>query len=501
MISRLAIQSFLYKPWRSVLLFLGFGIGVSVMIVLLSIGEALVAQASDERLVGGGDITVLPEGIDIEVMKTGGLGGLFFSIDNARFVYLQLLASPRLAREVRAVAPQIDDKLLYLTTRDGVERPVRASGEIPSAMRAVGVAPALAAGTWEDDDGDRRWARPTAAELMHDLDHFHTPAPGLAHRDTWAEWQYFNVVSPDARRWVFLSFIVAGDVPNGRWGGRILVTTHGDGVAERRYVTTVSPSAVAYSTTRADLRIGASSVTVLPDGRYAVRARAPDVRGAGMLDLDLVVTPTPRAYFPGGAIATGDFASGYTVPALRADATGRMCVSGRCERFASAQAYHDHNWGVWRGVSWEWGAARVGDYAVLYGRVQPPDSLDGSAGAAAPLFVYLVDTLGFRALFRPERIDYDDRKVIRTGGRSLHVPARAVLTDVRGADTLRLELTVDDAVATDTRTPATERGGSENARALTRPYFIQMKGHAQLSGRVSGAPIGGEGIGFFETYR
>jgi hypothetical protein len=76
---RLAVRNFLYKPWRSALLFVGFGTGVAVMIVLLSIGEAMVTQAQDERLVGGGDVTVLPEGIDIEVMKTGGLGGLYCS--------------------------------------------------------------------------------------------------------------------------------------------------------------------------------------------------------------------------------------------------------------------------------------------------------------------------------------------------------------------------------------------------------------------------------------
>ena len=135
MIGRLALRNFTFRPWRSALLFVGFGLGVAVMIVLLSIGEAMVTQAQDERLVGGGDITVLPEGIDIEVMKTGGLGGLFFSIPNARFVYLQLLASPRLAGTIRAVAPQSTDKLLYLTTADGVERTVRGSGRFPRRPR------------------------------------------------------------------------------------------------------------------------------------------------------------------------------------------------------------------------------------------------------------------------------------------------------------------------------------------------------------------------------
>src|SRR3712207_9514275 len=89
MITLLALRNFAFRPWRTALLFLGYGIGVTVMIVLLSIGEALITQARDERLVGGGEITVLPEGIDVEVMKTGGLGGVFFSINNPRFGYLQ----------------------------------------------------------------------------------------------------------------------------------------------------------------------------------------------------------------------------------------------------------------------------------------------------------------------------------------------------------------------------------------------------------------------------
>src|SRR5688572_9142783 len=95
MIRRLAFRNIAYQPWRAVLLFFGYGIGVAVMIVLLSIGEAMLTQARNEKLVGGGTVTVLPEGLDVEVMKTGGIGGLFFSIDHAAFLYRQLLASPR----------------------------------------------------------------------------------------------------------------------------------------------------------------------------------------------------------------------------------------------------------------------------------------------------------------------------------------------------------------------------------------------------------------------
>src|SRR6478752_9335678 len=161
MIRLLAYRNIIFRPWRSFLLFFGYGAGVAVMIVLLSVGEALLSQARDERLVGGGDITVLPEGIDVEVMKTGGVGGLFFSISNARFLDLQLLSNLRNAPGVRAVAPQIVDKLVYLRTRDGRERAVRATGELPSRSALVSAIPALAQGRWEDDDLDRRWRAPT----------------------------------------------------------------------------------------------------------------------------------------------------------------------------------------------------------------------------------------------------------------------------------------------------------------------------------------------------
>jgi hypothetical protein len=76
-----------------------------------------------------------------------------------------------------------------------------------------------------------------------------------------------------------------------------------------------------------------------------------------------------------------------------------------------------------------------------------------------------------------------------------------VFADARGGDTLRVELEIEDAMATDTRSAKPERGETMAARQLARPYFIQMKGIARLSGRVGGVPIGGEGSGFFETYR
>jgi hypothetical protein len=504
-IGQIALRNITYRPWRSVLLFFGFGIGVAVMIVLLSIGEAMLSQARNEKLVGGGSITVLPEGLDVEVMKTGGIGGLFFSIDHASFLYRQLFASPRFAKEIPAVAPQIEGRLLYVRAPDGQEYPVHASGEIPAATRAVGAAPEIAAGVWENDDGDRRWIAPTPAELRHEIDHFHVPSDSVADKNTWAEWHYFNVLSQDEKRWAFVSFIVGGDVTGTKWGGQLGITLREQGGTTRRFGGTIDRSRVRFSTTDANLVFGDSHVTVLPDGDYEVVASAREESGGGSapggrIRINLRVRPAPYAYFPGVSMGSGGFISGYTVPALRASASGTLCVDGSCEQLNDAQSYHDHNWGVWRGVIWDWGASRAGEFTFLYGRVYPPDS----TASIPPVLVYLIDSLGFRAVFRPKLISYEDGRTVRVGTTTLRVPSRASFSDARGDDTLRVDLEIDDAIGTDTRPRRSvkegERGdplGSEKAH----PYFIQMKGTARIFGRLEGMPLTGTGSGFFETYR
>jgi hypothetical protein len=227
---------------------------------------------------------------------------------------------------------------------------------------------------------------------------------------------------------------------------------------------------------------------------------------AGPVTIDLIVTPAPRAYFPGASLGHSELVSGYAVPGLRADASGTICVARKCESYDGAQSYHDHNWGIWRGVTWDWGASRAGSYTILYGRVIAPGDTKQN-----PLFVYLIDSLGFKAVMRPDRITYEDDRTTLVGGKVVRVPSRAVFADVRGADTLRVELNIEDAIATDTRpregeaTPfgpgSAERGDPDRAASFAHPYFIQMKGIAKISGRIGGDPVSGSGTGFFETYR
>jgi len=74
--------------------------------------------------------------------------------------------------------------------------------------------------------------------------------------------------------------------------------------------------------------------------------------------------------------------------------------------------------------------------------------------------------------------------------------ANGQMQDARGDDDITIELTVDDAAATDVR-----KGGRQAAREFDRRYFVQMKGTARISGRIGGRKLSGAGQGFFETYR
>ena len=95
-----------FRPYRTLFLLLGFAVGVMVMTVLLSVGTAVLDQAMDEDLTGGGDIVILPAGIDVNVLKTGGVTAMNFDIPNARYLTREVL-TPRRMPAVRNVSPEL----------------------------------------------------------------------------------------------------------------------------------------------------------------------------------------------------------------------------------------------------------------------------------------------------------------------------------------------------------------------------------------------------------
>ena len=480
MLTILAFRHLLVKKRRSLFLLLGYGLGVGVMIVLLSVGEAMVEQSRDISLVGGGELTVLPQGIDIEAMRTGGVSGMFFSIGRARFLTRQLLGGARQSGMVRAVSPVIENKLVYLRHGDEVVA-ARAGGEIPSRAAGIGAGLQVIAGAWRDGPADSAWIAPTDEQLYHELDRFHLPP---VTDSSWAEWHYFNL-SSGAGEWWYLTWLVGGEVPSGRWGGTLLVSHRRPDGSYEQYSAAVPPDSVVLDTTRADLTLGVSAVRQR-EGVYHLTARA---RGpAGALRADLEVRPDRNRYFPPVELKEGSRPSGYVVPVLSGRARGTICVAAVCRQVNSAPAYHDHNWGVWRDVTWDWGAARGREFNLLYGAVYTPeDTLFAGAGGSPRILVAVVDSLGVRQILRARRLRYAGIQR-ESGRRGVQAPAEFEFVAGREEDSVRVRARILDFQAT-----------ARTAEGRDR-RFLQMRGTFELNGRLSGAAIADSGTGFFETY-
>ena len=489
MIFTLAFRHLLVRKLRSLFLLLGFSLGVGVMIVLLSVGEAMLEQSRDVSLVGGGEVTVLPQGIDIEAMRTGGIGSMFFGIDRSRFLVRQVFGGARNRHLVRAVSPALEGKLLYLKRGDRV-LPVRAGGEIPSRATAMGAGLRLLGGTWQDSPADSSHVDPSTQQLYDELDRFHLPR---VPDSTWGEWHYFNLVT-SPHEWWYITYLVGGAVgrdqrtqeDSARWGGLLLVTHRRPDGTYQRFERREPSRGVTLDTLGADLRIGQSSVRQR-DGVYRLQARVPGEAGA--VRIDVVLRPGTNQYFPPVELRDDEFRSGYVVPGLVATATGSICVSRRCQSFRDAPAYHDHNWGTWRNVTWEWGAGQGSRLAVLYGGVYGPDRdpTPDRSGVRSPFFLTLVDSLGVKQVLRFDRIHYQGAMPLR-GSDAASSPRRFDLVATREQDTLHLAVAVMDALGTSMKT-----------RGLQRT-FIQMRGRFTVTGRVLGLAVSDSGAGFFETY-
>ena len=238
-----------------------------------------------------------------------------------------------------------------------------------------------------------------------------------------------------------------------------------------RYTAEASAAEVEFDTTRADLNIGESWVRQR-DGEYRLHVTASGERGPARLDL--VVRPKPNRWFPPVELRNDDFLSGYVVPALAATASGRVCAAGRCGTVRDAAAYHDHNWGVWRDVTWEWGAAQGEGVSLLYGGVYGPQDAGSS-----PFFLALADSLGVRRVLRFGRIDYRGARPA-DGLAGVRAPERFSLIGTWEADT------VQTLGAGGPR--AGERGGRVDPPAHLPPDARALRAERPGAGRLPARP-------------
>jgi hypothetical protein len=505
-----ARRALLDRPWRSTLLLLGYGTGVAIMIALLSVGDALLLEAKDRNLVAGGDVVVLPEGIDPAVIKVNGVTGMFLTVPNAGFLVRDILEGPRFRRDVLAAAPQISSRLLYVRARGRVVT-ASASAGIPSLDAQAHAARAVTGGI--DSAADKAWLDPPPASLEDRLDHFHeapapaasvsrrpaasissSPAGGPSRLPVWVEWDYFNVVDPASGGYAYLTLMTGAD-PLGVVLARVRVP--GAPVQDIFIPSVLLPGDI--STATAEQRVGPARLSVDAAG-YHLAVDATRLR------VHLTIRPDRGFVLPATELRLGNVVSGYVVPVARGRADGTIQTGGRTLTLTNAPAYHDHNWGTWGAVSWDWGQASSDAGALVYANVHLPAG-DGSgtratmflwrsAGAGASSASRTSEQGGFVAALPITDVTYAGwRPGPLVDGRRVRAPSEITVHAASGPDTATVRIRVIDALGGRPLGSPTGTGASPPT-----PIFLQLRGEATLRGTIGGVPVVWRGPAASETF-
>lgn len=472
MIVTLAWRTLTAHPIRSVVLSCGFGVGVSVMATLLGVGEVVLQQAKAPALVGGGDLVV---------------SSITGPVTSARFVQSSILTAPAFRGRVKAASP-IARSVLYLKRGERTIA-VYARGGVPSLERVLDDPETAKVASWIDAPADRAWTHPDPGDVLRAMDRFH-PVPDVPARlDSWAEWLYFNGHARETR--FYLTFLVGPPQSGGRRVAIVRLQLDRAG----KYTSYSEDASVDEATILAnapDLVIGRSRVR-LEAARYLIsldltRDRSADdlfarAGGGKRLTGELAIAPVSGRALPPGAIrGGGGWVTGYTAPAMSAALSGTLKIGGAQISLDGGTAYHDHNWGFWRGVSWRWGQVQHEGLSFIYGRIFPP--ADTAEETRIPGFLAALGADG--PLAYATRVTIDE-----TSDTNTNRPRRIVVRGRGRALDLTLDLTIDHVVAT----PMSDQlfGGGMD--------FLQLRAQYHVSGQAAGRAIDFTAPGSAETFR
>ena len=354
MILRLALRSLATRPVRSAVLACGFGFGIAVMAALLGVGDVILEQAHSPALEGGGDIVVT---------------GRFGPLENARFVIASGLGAADIAPKLTAMSPT--KKATLFLMKDGHATAVAVTAGLPDAERAVGDRDVETAASWRDTPEDRAWSSPDPATVLRAMDRFHPVPDTPEFAASWAEWLYFNGRTADGRLRFYLTFMVGPITAPGRRAAGVRLQLDRDGTTTS-YSSGATVDQAAVLAGAPDLDIGGSHVR-LEGSRYRIDLALPGASGALTLD------PVPGQSLPPATITGArGWVTGYSAPVLSGRVDGELTIGRDRVDLRAATGYHDHNWGFWKGVRWQWGQVASGDLSFVYGRIVPP------AGVADP---------------------------------------------------------------------------------------------------------------------
>ena len=455
MIVRLAMRSLTTRPIRTAVLACGFGFGIGAMAALLGVGDVILEQAHSPALEGGGDLVI---------------GGRYGTVESARFFMASVLGAPDLAPRATALSPT-KKATLYLIAGP-TATPVAVTGGIPSLEKAVGDPEVANAPEWADAPEDRAWSTPDAGDVLRAMDRFHPIPNSPEFSSSWAEWLYFNGRTSDGRVRFYLTFMVGPASPShGRRVAGVRLQLDRDGQTTS-YSAGADMDEAKVLGTAPDLEIGGNRVRL--DGlRYRIALALPGAAGT------LVLDARPGQSLPPAMIrGARGWLTGYTAPVLSGKVGGTLTVGRDRIAFQDAPGYHDHNWGFWKGVRWQWGQVAHDDLSFVYGRVFPPR--DVADPDRIPGFLGVLGSKG--------PIGFSTAVSIEESGE------HHILVHARGR---AIDLDLAFAVERSARTAM-----SMTASASGTPFdFLQLGGEYRVTGHVGDRVLDFSARGAAETFR
>ena len=465
MILRLALRSLSTRPLRTAVLAIGFGLGIGVMVELLGVGEVILEQAHAPVLQGGGDL-----------VATGAVGQL----GSARFLLSSVLGSSRFRSRALAISPSKRASLFLLAHGQATAIAVR--GGVPSREQAIGDPEVAGQASWTDTPADTAWTNPPPGDVLRAMDRFH-PVP-TSEQKSWAEWLYFNGKSRDGSLRFYLTFMTGAPEASGKRPMFVRLQLMRAGKTAN-YSTTSTVDERELLERAPDLDVGGNRVRL--DGlRYlftlSLGSESAPRGGASALTGEIALDAAPDRSLPPAVIhGAHGWLSGYVVPVLSGTFHGVLRVGGDEVSVEGAAGYHDHNWGFWEGVRWQWGQVAGHDVSLVYGRVFPPATV--ADASRIPGFLAVLGPEGPIAFSTDVSIDEEDQG----GG------PKVTTVHARGPNVeLTLRFYVGESVATRMALTRTAEGAMN---------FLQLGGEYQVTGTIGDREFNFTARGSAETFR
>jgi hypothetical protein len=309
------------------------------------------------------------------------------------------------------------------------------------------------------------------------MDRFHRQPDVSEFSSSWAEWLYFNGRSADGRVRFYLTFLVGPSIRPGARSARVRLQLDRNGQV-KNYASGAEVDDQTVIDGAPNLAIGANEVRL--EGlqyRINLRLRAEDdgseIEGTLTLDPD-----AGRSLAPVTINGARGWLSGYVVPVLSGRISGAITVGRETISLAGASGYHDHNWGFWRDVRWQWGQVGNGEVSMVFGHVFPP--ADVADPDLMPGFLGVLDRQGLIAVATNVSISEERSAGMVT---AINVTARGNAID------LHLAFSVDRTVRT----------GRVMSGAATD--FVQLGGTYRVEGQAGGRSINFTARGAAETFQ